>query len=126
MLSPFLFSFYIGELVQMLKDLGCEGTFVNEDFTDIKILLYADDIATGGDSVGRLQRIINEIERFCDLWGLLLNMTKYKLVVFRRGGIVKNIEKWYFKGKEIEVVSMYKYLGLIFTPKLNWSVARKT
>ena len=48
------------------------------------------------------------------------------LVVFRRGGIVKNIEKWYFKGKEIEVVSMYKYLGLIFTPKLNWSVARKT
>ena len=40
MLSPFLFSFYIGELVQMLKDSGCEGTFVNEDFTDIKILLY--------------------------------------------------------------------------------------
>ena len=32
----------------------------------------------------------------------------------------------FFKGKEIEVVSMYKYLGLIFTPKLNWSVARKT
>ena len=111
MLSPFLFSFYIGELVQMLKDSGCEGTFVNED---IKILLYADNIATGGDSVGILQRIINEIERFCDLWGLLLNMTKSKLVVFRRGGIVEN---------QIEVVPMYKYL--IFTPKLNWSVARK-
>ena len=53
-------------------------------------------------------------------------MTKSKLVVFRGGGIVKNIEKWYFKRKEIEVVSMYKYLGLSFTPKLNWSVARKT
>ena len=49
MLSPFLFSFYFGELVQMLKDSGCEGTLVNEDFTDIKVLLYADDIATGGD-----------------------------------------------------------------------------
>ena len=110
----------------MVKDSGCEGTFVNEDFTDITIVLYADDTATGDDSVGRLQRIINEIERFCDLWGLLLNMTKSKLVVFRRGGIVKKIEKWYFKGKEIEVVSMYKYLGLIFTPKLNWSVVRKT
>ena len=44
MLSPFLFYFYIGELVQMLKDSGFEGTFVNEDFTDIKILLYADDL----------------------------------------------------------------------------------
>ena len=50
-------------------------------------------------------------------------MTKFKLVVFKRG-IVKNIEKWYFKGKEIEIVSMYKYLGLFFTPNLNWSVAR--
>ena len=97
MLSPFLFSFFIGELVQMLKDSGCEGKFVNEDFTDIKIVLYADDIATGGDSLGRLQIIINEIERFCDLWGLLLNMTKSKLVVFRRGGIVRNIEKWKLK-----------------------------
>ena len=126
MLSPFLFSFYIGELVQMLKDSGCEGTFVNEDFTGIKILLYADDIATSGDLVGRLQRIINEIERFCDLWGLLLKMTKSKIVVSRRGGIVKNMEKWYLKGKEIEVISMYKYLGLIFTPKLNWSMVKKT
>ena len=107
----------------MLKDSGCEGTFVNEDFTDIEILLFADDIATGGDAVGRLQRITNEIKRFYDLWRLLLNKTKSKLVVFRRGGIIKNIEKWYLKGKEIEVVSMHTYLGLIFTPKLNWSVA---
>ena len=99
MLSPFLFSFYIGELVQMLKDSRCEGTFVNEDFTGIKILLFADDIATGGDLVRRLQRIINEIVRFCDLWGLLLNMTKSKIVPFRRGGIVKNIGQKNFPSK---------------------------
>ena len=93
----------IVELVQMLKDSGCEGTFVNEDFTDIKILLYADDIATGGDSVGRLQRIINEIERFCDLWGLLINMTKSKLVVFRTGGIVKTLKNGTLKGKKLKL-----------------------
>ena len=46
-------------------------------------------------------------------------MTNSKLVVFRRGGIVKNIGKWIFIGKEIEVVPMYKYLELIFTPKIN-------
>ena len=51
MLSPFLFYFYIGELVQMLKDSGFEGTFVNVDFTDIKILLYADDLGLKKDIV---------------------------------------------------------------------------
>ena len=30
MLTPVLFSFYIGELVQIIKDSGCEGTFANE------------------------------------------------------------------------------------------------
>ena len=62
---------------------------------------------------------------FFDLWGLLLNMTKSKLVAFRRSGIVKNIDKWYSKGHEIDVGSMYKYSGLIFTTILNWSVAKK-
>ena len=87
--------------------------------------MCADKIATVGNSVGRLQIIVNEIKHFCDLWGLLLNMTKPNLVVFRRSGIVKNIEKWYFKGHEIVVGSMYKYSGLIFTTISNWSVAKK-
>ena len=39
-----------------------------------------------------------KLNGFCDLRGLLLNMTKSTLFVFRRGGIVKNIEKCYFKG----------------------------
>ena len=40
----------------MLKDSGCEGTFVNEDFTGNKNVLYT---ATAGESVRRLQRILN-------------------------------------------------------------------
>lgn len=47
-----------------------------------------------------------------------LNLNKTKITVFRNGGILKQIEKWYFEGVEIEIVSVYKYLGLYFTPKL--------
>lgn len=46
--------------------------------------------------------------------------------MFRRGGIVMQTEKWYFEGKEIEVVSYYKYLGLVISSVLSWSVAQKT
>ena len=30
-------------------------------------------------------------------------------------------EKWLFGGREIEVFSFYKYLGIFFTPKLVWT-----
>ena len=39
---------------------------------------------------------------------------------FRNGGILKLIEKWFYEGIAIEIVLMYKYLGLYFTP-LIWS-----
>jgi hypothetical protein len=53
-------------------------------------------------------------------------MDKTKIIVFRNGGKLKHNEKWYYKGKSLEVVSFYKYLGIIFTSKLQWSLAQKT
>ena len=45
MLSHFLFILYIGELIDMLGELGCHGIYVNEDAKNIMILLYANDMA---------------------------------------------------------------------------------
>ena len=62
MLSPFLFIFYIGELIDMLDELGCHGIYVDEDAKNIMILLYADDMALIADTIGRLQRMIDVLE----------------------------------------------------------------
>ena len=35
-------------------------------------------------------------------------------------------ERWYFKGQQVEVVSYYKYLGIIFSCRLQWYMATKT
>lgn len=48
------------------------------------------------------------------------------MMVFRKGGIIKQNERWTFMGQPIEVVSFYKYLGIVFTSKLRWTLARKT
>ena len=126
MLSPCLFSLYVGELITMLDESRCRGTYVNDDAENIIALLFADDIVAGADTVGRLQHIINVIANFCKKWGLIVNLSKTKVMVFRGGGPLRQNEKWYFDGKLLEVVSAYKYLGSIFTPKLVWSQCQKT
>ena len=40
-LSPALLMFYIGELVDMLQAENCNGVYINEDFSNQIILLYA-------------------------------------------------------------------------------------
>ena len=57
---------------------------------------------------------------------MIVNLTKTKIVVFRRGGCLKQNEKWYYNGGKIEVVSSYKYLGIFFTSKLKWSQAKRS
>ena len=76
-------------------------------------------------TVVRLQRLIILIEKFCNAVGMKLNLDKTKIMVFRNGGIVKHIEKWFFPGTEIEIDSLYKYLGLYFTPKLIWTKTKE-
>lgn len=125
-LSPFLFALYIGELTDMMKRSGCQGVYLDENAPNVMILLFADDIVQGANTVGRLQKMINVLAEFCTKWGMKINLLKTKILVFRRGGIVKQTERWYFMGKPIEVVSFYKYLGIMFTPKLKWTLAKKT
>ena len=72
MLSPFLFSIYVSELITMLDEADCRGTFVSEDVNNCSALLFADDLFAGADTVGRLQKMINVISDFCERWGLQL------------------------------------------------------
>ena len=83
--------------------------------------MFADDVSSFADSGVRLQRQIDLIEKFCKSVGMSLNLSKTKIIVFRNGGIVKDTERWFYNGNEIEVVSLYKYLGVYFTPKLIWT-----
>ena len=102
-----------------MKDMGCQGIYIDENAPNIMMLYFADDIVDGADTVGRLQYMINALENYCDKLGMHVNLTKTKIIVFRRGEILKKYEK-------LEVVSFYKYLGLMFTSKLKWTLSKKT
>ena len=101
------------------------GIFVSQNIPEIFVLLYADDITNCADTVRNLQIQLNIVELFCLNTGMVVNIGKTKIIVFRNGGFLRRNEKWYYQGQQIEVVSFYKYMGLLFTPKLVWTKTKE-
>jgi hypothetical protein len=51
------------------------------------------------------------------------NLPKSKVVVFRNGGVITKTEKCCYKGKFLNIVLNYKYLGVVFNCLLKWNMA---
>ena len=126
MLSPLMFVLYLNQFIEMCNVNGCQGVFNDEEFPNVFLLLYADDMIQCADMVNRLQQQLNVLSEYCNLSCMKVNLKKTKIMVFRRGGIVKQNETWYYNNEKIDIVTYYKYLGLIVSSRLNWSKATQT
>lgn len=109
-LSPNLFKIFINDLEK----------YFNENCFPVKLrnvlihcLMYADDIVLLSESSEGLQNSLNGLERFCRAWGMNVNLTKTKVMVFNKSGKI-DMTKFYFRGSQLENVKKYKYLGIIF------------
>ena len=89
---------------------------------EVGILLFADDIVLIADSVFELQNKLDILYEVAVKLGLVVNMDKSKVVVFRKGGHLAGHDRWHIGNTILEVVSEYSYLGLIFSTKLNNNV----
>ena len=89
--------------------------------TDVPILLFADDIVLLSTSVGGLQRMLNCLSSYCEEWGLNVNLTKSKIIIFRKRGKPKPVETWKYNGDKVEVVKDYKYLGVNMSANGSWT-----
>ena len=54
-------------------------------------------------------------------FGLVVNLSKPNVVVFRNDGHLALREKWFYNGIRLAVVNQYKYLGVIFSTGLTFS-----
>lgn len=114
LLSPLLFALYINDLHDYLQG----GIFVEN--LNIRLLLYADDIVLLADKASVLQNMINNLESYCKMWNLEVNLSKSEIVVFRNGGRLGRNERWFFNNAEVKISSEFNYLGVILTPKLKF------
>ena len=126
------FEDFLGQTYSGLKDLATdiERTLSDDDvqvFIRLYLLLYADDTVILAESEDELQLALISLEEYCKLWGLTVNLEKTKIVIFSRGKIRK-FRKFTFNGEQVEVVSEYIYLGIVFNynNKFNKSIARQS
>ena len=112
-LSPFLYSIYLNDLEAEMEIKGLEG--IDIGMLKLFILLYADDIILFGNSATELQNAIVSLEDYCQKWKLTVNTSKTKVLIFRKGGILPNGLRFTYNRTEIEIVSKFSYLGIVFT-----------
>lgn len=123
-MSPFLFAIYINDIEAELINKDVSG--VDIGFVKLFLLLYADDITLFSDTPEGLQEGFDALSSYCDRWKLKVNLAKTKIMVFRKGGSLPKNLKFYYKGTEIEIVSKFSYLGVVFTAGGSFSNAQTT
>ena len=111
-LSPLLFNLFLSDLDSSLQRLGCKGVkLIN---TDIRCLMFADDLAVVTESGSDLQNALRALEVYCDTWGLSINVEKTKIVIFRRSPREHNTDFRYQQCR-VEQVKFHNYLGLVLS-----------
>ena len=113
-MSPLLYSIFTHDLPKCLGHTGVP--IVN---TEIKYLLYADDLVLVATSADDLQTALNELFNYCKLNKLTINIKKTKCMIFHKGRCPKS--KFYIDGLEIEQCKQFTYLGIVFTTQLSSS-----
>ena len=67
-----------------------------------------------GSSPEDLQNSLDNLYNYCNTWSLSVNTDKTKIVAFRKRSKLKGNEHWFNRGKKIEVVNDFNYLGVVF------------
>ena len=66
---------------------------------------------------------MKRLESYCDENDLIINVKKTQIMIFHKGSLSADdkIDDFYLYGKSVSVVKVFKYLGIIFTPRLSFS-----
>ena len=86
----------------------------------IFLLLYADDIIRFAKPSEELKSLDTLFE-YCQRYKLSVNTSKTKVMIFRKGGILPRDLKLYYNGKEINIVNIFSYLGVVFSTSGSFS-----
>ena len=122
-ISPIMFILFLNDMQDFIS-LNSHG--IDIETIKLFVLLFADDLVMSAETVIELQRMINRLWEYCDIWHLTINLVKTKVIVFRNGGSLRHFEFWKFGDKVLDVVTYYKYLGILFSSRNSWFMTKKT
>jgi hypothetical protein len=111
-LSPLLFSLFTSDLPDFISH---EGVYLGS--TEIKYLLYADDLVLLANQPGELQKALNQLCQYVGESKLTVNALKTKCVAFYNGS--RPTAHFHFNGQVLENCNKFTYLGVVFTTRLS-------
>ncbi len=100
-LSPTLFNIYINELAKELNNSTAPGPTLTE--SEIKCLLFADDLVILSKTKEGLQQLLDIIETFSQTWALKINLTKTKIMIFQKRPRCKENKYTFRAGNQVLV-----------------------
>ena len=117
-LSPTLFAIFANDLVNEINGLD-----LGFDIGDRKLslLLYADDIVMMAKTEEDLQTMLDTLYSWCKRWRVLINAGKSKCMHFRKGRKQRSTFEFKVGNDILETVDRYRYLGVIFQEKCDYT-----
>ena len=110
-LSPLLFNMLMADMEEEMRKGRWGGVRLGEG--RVYTLAYADDVVLMAEDEGGMRCMMERLGRYLEEKGLELNESKSKVMRCRKGGGRLKKASWFWKGKKIEEVKEYKYLGYI-------------
>lgn len=107
-LSPLLFAFYVNDFeINFIKN-NCPSIELHVQMINIFLLIFADDMVVIAETPARLQSMLNTLNEYTIEWDLNVNVSKTKVVIFRNGGKMSDLESWSYNEQKLEVVNTFK------------------
>ena len=110
--SPFLFGFFISDLLLKVEKDKCWCGLKEEK---VNTLLFADDIVLKVENPNDLQVLLNILSTWCKLIGMVINGTKSNIAHFRKPSVSCSDSLFIVGDINLAAVESYKYLGQIST-----------
>ena len=110
-LSPMLFILFIENIEEYLRKRQEGGIKIGNK--RVYALAYADELVIIAETKEEMERLIKYLNKYFQDKELEVNAEKSKIMVFCKGKSRMKGE-WKWKGKEIEEVIEFKYLGYTF------------
>ena len=117
-LSPFLFSIFVNDMEEFFAQKGVP--YVELQSSDLNcmlklmIVLYADDTVIIAETAAGLQKSLDALQDYCKTWKLNVNISKTKVLIFCKRKVNPANYNFVYGGKAIDLVSEFKYLGVLF------------
>ena len=119
-----MFSIFLNDIeMQLAQD---DNECITIEQLSIYLLLFADDAVIFSETPSGLQKSLDNTECYCKRWNLTVNVEKTKIVVFRKGEMIAQNERWTYDNQEIEIVNSFNYLGVVFSSGGSMMQATKT